>query len=559
MRCDTTQLRRPRRRVSSRASPSTASPPRQSETRRDAVRLGTQGRPREAHRGCSSATTPIPNRLRHLAGEIKQHTLDHLDTLPRAGAKSRLKANGAKVHFAADADAACRTVLDDPRSAAARKRVVKAKTMVSEEIELARFLEHHGIESLETDLGEFIVQLDHDHPSHIVKPIIHKNRREIAQHLRARGPRRLRRHARGDHPPRARTSCGTSTCEADVGITGANFVSAESGRLVLVTNEGNSRFCLAATRCHIALVGIEKIVPRDRDLAVLLNLLARSGTGQKLTVYTEFISGPRAASAARRPRGDARHLHRQRPHRRRSRATAARSCAASAAAPASTCARSTGRRAATPTAASTPGPVGAVLTPLLAGEQFPANSPTCRARRACAARATKSARSTSRSPICCCACATAARRRRHAGRRRAVDGDVRAPGVEAGVWRRALRLGRLLGVASRRRAPARAARLGQEPRRCRRGAAARFASGWRNGSATRARANVSRVAPAHPRSRARPRWRPSPTSSRCPTIRPTSRCRAGAQTPGDVVERFANGWSPSAAARSPTPPRSRRG
>jgi L-lactate dehydrogenase complex protein LldF len=90
--------------------------------------------------------------------------------------------------------------------------------------------------------------------------------------------------------------------QADVGLTGANFVSAESGRIVLVTNEGNSRFCLAATQVHIALIGIEKIVPRDRDLAVLLNLLARSGTGQELTVYTEFITGPKAAEQPDGPR-----------------------------------------------------------------------------------------------------------------------------------------------------------------------------------------------------------------------------------------------------------------
>jgi L-lactate dehydrogenase complex protein LldF len=137
------------------------------------------------------------------------------------------------------------------------------------------------------------VQIDDDHPSHIVKPIIHKNRREIANSLE--------RHGLGpyDDTPevitrRARAFLRNKYLGADAGITGANFVSAESGRLVLVTNEGNSRFCLAATGCHIALVGIEKIVPRDRDLGVLLNMLARSATGQQLSVYTEFLRGPRA-------------------------------------------------------------------------------------------------------------------------------------------------------------------------------------------------------------------------------------------------------------------------
>lgn len=233
-----------------------------------------------------------PNRLRELAGEIKQHAIENLDTLlPQVEAK--LKGNGAQVHWAATAESACETVLKIMRARGATK-MVKAKTMVSEEIELAHFLEQHGCEALETDLGEFIVQIDHDHPSHIVRPIIHKNRREIATSFEREGL-----GAYNDDPGtitrRARVYLRHKYLEADVGLTGANFVSAESGRIVLVTNEGNSRFCLAATKCHIVLVGIEKMVPRDRDLAVLLNLLGRSGTAQDLTVYTEFINGPKRA------------------------------------------------------------------------------------------------------------------------------------------------------------------------------------------------------------------------------------------------------------------------
>jgi len=234
-----------------------------------------------------------PNRLRELAGSIKQHVVENLDTyLPAA--EARLKANGAQVHWAATAGAACEAVLGIMRARGATK-IVKAKTMVSEEIELESYLQGHGIESLETDLGEFIVQIDHDHPSHIVKPIIHKSRKEIAASFERHGL-----GAYDDDPEtitrRARQFLRHKYLEADVGLTGANFVSAESGRIVLVTNEGNSRFCLAATPCHIVLVGIEKILPRDRDLALLLNLLGRSGTGQQLTVYTEFISGPRSPS-----------------------------------------------------------------------------------------------------------------------------------------------------------------------------------------------------------------------------------------------------------------------
>jgi L-lactate dehydrogenase complex protein LldF len=232
-----------------------------------------------------------PDGLRRLAGGIKEHAIENLDTLLPL-AEERLKAGGAQVHWAVDAEAARRQVLEIMQRRGAT-RLVKAKTMVSEEIELAPFLESHGIECLETDLGEFIVQIDHDHPSHIVRPIIHKNRREIAVSFEKNGL--------GDYDDdptvitrRARVFMRKKYLAADVGMTGANFVVAESGRLVVVTNEGNSRFSLAAPKCHIAVVGIEKIVPRDRDLSVLLNLLARSATAQQLSVYTEFIRGPRA-------------------------------------------------------------------------------------------------------------------------------------------------------------------------------------------------------------------------------------------------------------------------
>jgi L-lactate dehydrogenase complex protein LldF len=263
----------------------------QSAERRAAVRLGSKA-------GHEKRTLTLygdfahPDHLRKLAGRLKQHTLDHLDGYLERAAEM-LEAHGAHVHFAADASAACRTVASilERRQA---WRVVKAKTMVSEEIELAHHLEERGIECIETDLGEFVVQISRDTPSHIVKPIIHRNRREVAEAFEWHG---LGPH--DDTPEvitrRAREFLRRKYLEADAAVTGANFVSAESGRVVLVTNEGNSRFCLAATRCHIALVGIEKIVPTDRDLAVFLNLLARSGTGQHLTAYTEFITGPRSA------------------------------------------------------------------------------------------------------------------------------------------------------------------------------------------------------------------------------------------------------------------------
>jgi len=231
-----------------------------------------------------------PDRLRELAGEIKQHVVENLDAyLPAV--EATLVANGAKVHWASTAESACEAVYGILKARGATK-LVKAKTMISEEIELDAYLRERGIDSLETDLGEFIVQLDHDHPSHIVKPIIHKNRGQIAALFEKNGL-----GAYNDDPgtitQRARVHLRQKYLEADAGLTGANFVAADSGRLVVVTNEGNARFCLAATRCHIALVGIEKILPTDRDLALFLNLLARSATAQQLTVYNEFMLGPR--------------------------------------------------------------------------------------------------------------------------------------------------------------------------------------------------------------------------------------------------------------------------
>ncbi|MBC2604007.1 LutB/LldF family L-lactate oxidation iron-sulfur protein [Puniceicoccus vermicola] len=241
---------------------------------------------------------PEADRMRELAGKVKQHTLDHLDKYLEQ-AEAALKANGAKVHFAWDAKAACDEVEAILRQSNA-KTVTKSKSMVSEEVGLNDSLAERGFDVVETDLGEFILQLDGDHPSHVVKPIIHKNRSEIA--------RTFEKHGLGeynDEPEtitrRARQFMRKKYLQAEATITGANFVSAESGRMCVVTNEGNSRFGLAGSRVHIALVGIEKIVPRDIDLSLLLNLLGRSATGQALTVYTEFIAGPKAEGAVSGP------------------------------------------------------------------------------------------------------------------------------------------------------------------------------------------------------------------------------------------------------------------
>ena len=233
---------------------------------------------------------PEADRLRHIAGQIKQHTLDHLDRYLQE-AEERLLKNGATVHFATDAESCNEIVLEIMRTAGVHK-MVKSKSMLGEETGLSEYLADQGVECLETDLGELIVQLDHDRPSHIVRPIIHKDRREIA--------RCFEREGLGDYNEepgvitrRARNYLRRKYMEADVGLTGANFVVAESGRICLVTNEGNARFCIAACKIHIVIAGIEKLIPKDRDLAIFVNLIARSATGQQLSVYNQFIGGPR--------------------------------------------------------------------------------------------------------------------------------------------------------------------------------------------------------------------------------------------------------------------------
>lgn len=229
-------------------------------------------------------------RLRAAAAAIKQHTLDHLDTYLEQFV-ARVEARGGNVHFAADRRSANEIIAGIARRSGA-KLCVKSKSMTSEETGLNAALEAAGAQVVETDLGEFIVQIDHDHPSHIVTPIIHKNRQTIARaFVRELGapytedPEELtaiaRTHLRGIFR------------RADLGITGVNFAVAETGTICICTNEGNGRLTLSRPRVHVALMGIEKVVPRMRDLSVFLKLLARSSTGQSITVYTSLVTGPR--------------------------------------------------------------------------------------------------------------------------------------------------------------------------------------------------------------------------------------------------------------------------
>ncbi len=244
-----------------------------------------------------------PDELRHLAGSIKDHTLHHLgDYLTQA--ENSLTQRGVHVHFAETDEDARQTILTILRQHQV-SRLTKSKSMAAEEIHLNPFLIENGVECLESDLGEFIIQLDDDIPSHIVKPIIHKNRRGIANSFLREGVAEDYNDDPQTITRRARIFLRKKYMDAQACITGANFLCADSGRLVIVTNEGNSRFGMAPAPLHIALVGIEKLIPSEADLAVFLNLLGRSATGQQLTVYTEFINGPRSANQPDGPE----HMH----------------------------------------------------------------------------------------------------------------------------------------------------------------------------------------------------------------------------------------------------------
>ena len=211
---------------------------------------------------------------------------EHLETFER-----QARANGSVVHWARDDEEAREIVLRIAREQGVR-RIIKSKSMLSEEIELNRALERAGLDVLETDLGEFIVQLAHDHPSHIIAPVVHWPLERVQALF----------HAHLGTPPDASISELTAAArralrdgflQADMGISGANFAVAETGSVVLVTNEGNGRFVTTTPRIHVALVGIERMAPTLRELGTLLQLLARSATGQPLSVYTSIVTGPR--------------------------------------------------------------------------------------------------------------------------------------------------------------------------------------------------------------------------------------------------------------------------
>jgi L-lactate dehydrogenase complex protein LldF len=244
------------------------------------------------------AELPDPDGQRRLGKAIRERTLAeldrHLQTLAR-----QVEANGGHVYFAANGDEANRIIVGIARQANARL-VVKSKSMVGEEIELNHALETAGITPVETDLGEWIVQLAGERPSHIVGPAVHKDRFQVAELF----SRQQGRPIEPDIPVLnevARQTLRRQFLAADMGISGCNFVIAETGTVVVVTNEGNGRLVTGWPRVHVALMGAERVVPTWDDLVVLLPLLIRSATGQRLSSYVSCVSGPRRPGEADGP------------------------------------------------------------------------------------------------------------------------------------------------------------------------------------------------------------------------------------------------------------------
>jgi L-lactate dehydrogenase complex protein LldF len=234
--------------------------------------------------------------LRDSSRDIKNHTLAHLD-LYLEEYEARVTAAGGHVHYAATAEDACQIILDLCRKFGA-KTVTKGKSMVGEEIGINAFLEANGVAPVETDLGEYIIQLRDEMPSHIIAPAVHLTKAQVEADFRRVHtqlppdrnlvePTTLLNEARG--------VLREKFLAADVGITGANFLIAETGTSIIVTNEGNGDLTQILPKAHIVLASIEKLVPTLEDVAQLLRVLARSATGQEMSVYTTLSTGPRRA------------------------------------------------------------------------------------------------------------------------------------------------------------------------------------------------------------------------------------------------------------------------
>ncbi|MDC3414838.1 LutB/LldF family L-lactate oxidation iron-sulfur protein [Terrihalobacillus insolitus] len=236
---------------------------------------------------------------RSLGQEIRQHTMENLDYYLNQ-LSDKVAELGGHVYFAETADDANRYVRDVVQKKQGKK-VVKSKSMVTEEIALNDALEEDGCEVVETDLGEYILQIDdHDPPSHIVAPALHKNKEQIRDVFQER-----KGYTDSEKPEEltlfAREQLRKEFLSADIGITGCNFAVAESGSFALVTNEGNARLVTTLPKTQITVMGMERIVPTWEELDVLVSMLTRSAVGQKLTSYVTALTGPREIGHADGP------------------------------------------------------------------------------------------------------------------------------------------------------------------------------------------------------------------------------------------------------------------
>ncbi|MFT9850517.1 LutB/LldF family L-lactate oxidation iron-sulfur protein [Aneurinibacillus sp. REN35] len=227
---------------------------------------------------------------RDRARSIRLHTIAHLDYYLSEFVKNA-RAVGVHVHFASTAQEAVDITMQIAEAKGA-KSVVKSKSMVSEELHINHRLEEAGVEAIETDLGEYIIQLAGETPSHIIIPAIHKNKQQVADLFSEEAGETL--------PPDtpilagfARAKLREKFLEADIGMTGCNFAIAETGSMVLFSNEGNARMVSTVPKTQITYMGMERIIPSLADLEVMATMLPRSATGQKLTVYMSAITGPR--------------------------------------------------------------------------------------------------------------------------------------------------------------------------------------------------------------------------------------------------------------------------
>jgi L-lactate dehydrogenase complex protein LldF len=247
-------------------------------------------------RSAAVALVPEWQQIRNEARLLKNHVLENLDHYLLAYERA-VQANGGHVHWANTSAEASDIIVEICRQAGART-VTKGKSMVGEEADLNTALEAAGMEPIETDLGEYIIQLAKEPPSHIIAPAIHKTKEQVSALFHEHHQKY------GLHEPlidraalvnEARTVLREKFIAADVGITGANFLIAETGQHILVTNEGNGDLTSNLPHVQIVIVGIEKVIPTLEDASCLLRLLARSATGQHFSNYTSLMSGPRRA------------------------------------------------------------------------------------------------------------------------------------------------------------------------------------------------------------------------------------------------------------------------